>query len=778
MSQHSPMLRSALVLAIVVLYNHLTSAAEPASLAATSREETFEIARGGAVPFVTIETCDRKLQFIVNTVPRQTIFAKRYRHLLGSPREDNRESAVGEMEPQFEVFSAPAMRLGRLAPEIDSVLAMDFGNLEERIGRRLDGCLGLDILRQYVVEFDFDHGVLRFLSEVPADPGEKIPLVTLPDGLRAVEFSLGGEPARLFTPATCAPVTVAMRPALFMKFCHHGTVQLPNRMNLALAAQSRHGVQGVATSTQLGGFVHREIQVETGEANYLGLDYLSRYVVTFDFPRENVYFKRAQNYDLASSTENSGLCVVWRNRQIVVDGIWPISPASESGFLEHDVIQRVNGEPAEAFSLFRLGRLLQEEGKTVSLTVRRGERALNLKLALRDFRNLEKEAAIRAIAERHENHSRGDAKVLAELAVARFGAPLTIPIRLEGIERPLLMLFDTGTSQSIYDQRLRARLGASLGTKDVNTAFGPTRDEQVRAPAVTLEKIELSRESICFIADLKQLREETGCDLDGVLGMDLLYKQIVQIDFDAGKLRLLSAVPVGAGERIPIEYRPSGTPAVIADVGSMQQEWFVLDTGSMMAGSGVTKHIFQQLNTRNELTNIEQIWHRDPFGRAAPAAAAAGNVSSIALGPFQHKSLKVAWTNENVLGLAYLARYLVTFDFSGRAVYLKESSRYAQPENDDMSGLRFVKRDKSFIVDRVTPAGQGDVAGFKAGDAIVRVNGDDSWNYSLAELRNIFMTEGQSVNAVVLREGEELELLLELRDYSDVRRKKLGKRTE
>lgn len=756
-------LHVAAVLSIATLYLNV-ACAEPASgKAINSGEETFQIARGGDVPVITVETRGRKLQFMLNTAFQSTAFANRHRGLLGSRREPVAPpQSFSKVDPECDCFDAPRLLVGRLAPKLESVVALDLREFEEQTGCLIDGFLGFDVLRQCVVQFDFHRGILRLLSAAPADSGEAMPLSVDQYGLRAVELSVGGESQRLFTPATMLMAPVTMRPGLFTAFCRKGIVQLPDRISLALAARPRIGVQGIATTTQLGGFVHRQALVETDEANYLGLDYLARYLVTFDFPREKAYFKKSPAYDFPAKTDQSGLTIVWRGGRFVIDAIRLLSPAFVSGFLKHDVIQRINGEPAETFSLYQLRNAFLEEGKTVAVTVSRDERIVQLKIALRDYRNLEKDRKLQAVAERENARSRAEAEVLEEFDVARHGAGLAVSINLKGIERQLLMLVDTGTSASCFDKRLRTQLGTSLGFRDVNTPLQPFRAEEVRAPAARLGSVPLSRESICVLTDMKPFREETGSDFDGIMGMDYLCNQIVQIDFDAGKLRLLSAIPADAGRKIQFEYAPSGTPAAVVDVGSKHYEWFVLDSGWMTAGLAVKSQIFQELKDQGELTNFQRVRHRDRPG----TLAGVGNVSSFRLGPFHHESLRVVSANDNAVSLAYLSRYCVTFDFPARAVYLKESSGYARPDSVDASGLVIVHRDNAHIVDKAKLGGPGDAAGIKVGDAIARLNGNDAGKISLFELRQMLSADGKVLSVVILRNGTELELTLLLRNYS------------
>ena len=65
----------------------------------------------------------------------------------------------------------------------------EFGEFD---GREYDGLLGMDVLRSFVVQFDFDRGVLRFLASVPENAGTRIPLIPDSSTCPAIEANVCG----------------------------------------------------------------------------------------------------------------------------------------------------------------------------------------------------------------------------------------------------------------------------------------------------------------------------------------------------------------------------------------------------------------------------------------------------------------------------------------------------------------------------------------------------------------------------------------------------------
>src|SRR5207237_214823 len=151
-------------------------------------------------------------------------------------------------------------------------------------------------------------------------------------------------------------------------------------------------------------------------------------------------------------------------------------------------------------------------------------------------------------------------------------------------------------------------------------------------------------------------RRHTGAEFDAIMGVNFLVNQIVQIDFDAGKFRLLSALPPNPGERIGFEYTADGLPAVAACIGSLDPEWFYVDTGSNVP-TGVQRSLFMKLRDAGDLSRIEPV-------TVANTREILGRVPSLALGSFSHRDVQIHSTGYQmgVLGLDYLSRYNIIID--------------------------------------------------------------------------------------------------------------------
>src|SRR4029077_3478902 len=86
---------------------------------------------------------------------------------------------------------------------------------------------------------------------------------------------------------------------------------------------------GSVLKTECGGFAHYNVNFEPESYDGLGVGYLSRYVVTLDFPRRRLFLQKGRHYDRADQCDQSGLTIVMRDGEFEVVHVWACSPASE-----------------------------------------------------------------------------------------------------------------------------------------------------------------------------------------------------------------------------------------------------------------------------------------------------------------------------------------------------------------------------------------------------------------------------------------------------------------
>jgi predicted aspartyl protease/tetratricopeptide (TPR) repeat protein len=127
------------------------------------------------------------------------------------------------------------------------------------------------------------------------------------------------------------------------------------------------------------------------------------------------------------------------------------------------------------------------------------------------------------------------------------GGYLSGEVRLEGVERPLNFIIDTGASVSVVSQLLAAREEmdrfAGQTKMRVYGAAGVAEDVKLLVlPRVTLGSF--VRESVpAVVLDLNAINETSGFDQTGIIGGNFLRHFRITFDFQRGKVRLEPLTP-------------------------------------------------------------------------------------------------------------------------------------------------------------------------------------------------------------------------------------------
>jgi hypothetical protein len=132
----------------------------------------------------------------------------------------------------------------------------------------------------------------------------------------------------------------------------------------------------------LGDFsVDRPIFDESSTMSLLGLGFWSRFVVTFDFPNQNMYLRKGKGYGRPDLRDLSGLHLLRRDGAVVVHSVDKGSPGSLSGLQAGDMLMTLGSLRANETTIFEIRKVLSQAGP-LKCSVRHGsqERSLTLNL--------------------------------------------------------------------------------------------------------------------------------------------------------------------------------------------------------------------------------------------------------------------------------------------------------------------------------------------------------------------------------------------------------------
>lgn len=233
------------------------------------------------------------------------------------------------------------------------------------------------------------------------------------------------------------------------------------------------------------------------------------------------------------------------------------------------------------------------------------------------------------------------------------GGLLMVTLRLQsGDELPFIV--DTGSPGALFDKSLVSKLGKRLplGTWTVRTPGGKQKSGIYWKPKLYLGNTRLKTGSLVATFDFKQLSSKVGHPIMGILAMDCLKHYCIQLDFQNGKMRFL--------DRKDLDVAKLGKPFSLKR--SLFGQLFVHHAG--LAGGKSTKLL------------IDTGWNSDgEVERGAIPGQDSGwvHLPECVWGSEIYTNILVE-NGGNVIGLRFLARHLVTFDFPKRTMFLKQTS--------------------------------------------------------------------------------------------------------
>lgn len=338
----------------------------------------FDIAKGGDVIILPVKIGKKQYAFALSTAGERTIFDKRLRPLLGDPvgRIDN--SATPS---EFEEFPPLSMKIGTESFTAQKpILCGDLTHLREYYGHEAYGIVGLDFLRGRIVQIDFDRGEFRVLSsfddlDLPVSPASEPLLVDL-YGSGGYTFALklsGVDQFHLVD--TLFARSLAVGPKLMDKLMQNDSVTDLQETSFFIAPGARFVMrEGLLDRISCGRYTRQHVALLEQERNRVGLAYLSRFLVTFNFQKERIYLipgARTDEDDVF--TMHSGMELVLRDQKVTVLHAFPDYVAAKAGVKAGDVILQIDGRDADELTLFEIRKALGGK-KNVQVKFRHPER--------------------------------------------------------------------------------------------------------------------------------------------------------------------------------------------------------------------------------------------------------------------------------------------------------------------------------------------------------------------------------------------------------------------
>jgi predicted aspartyl protease len=361
-----------------------------------------------------------------------------------------------------------------------------------------------------------------------------------------------------------------------------------------------------------------------------------------------------------------------------------------------------------------------------------------------------------------------------------YGDNILIPVRVNN-SQPIWLIFDSGASINVINQRTIERLGLKTkGSVNLNAGGGSVGGAFVESATVSLTGVEAFNQMIAA-APLDALAAYSGRDIQGLIGNNFIQKFVVEIDY-AHRLLIfhdphaysLAHEP----DAIRLENR-GGNPFIKVELSlnghETMTDLFEIDTGS--------NGIFSINRPFAETHQLLKILPKASMAEGIGGAGLGGDtksidarIISIRLGqyiidkPVVHISQDTegfgASADAGFIGTELLRRFTVILDYQSQRMLLKPNANFKEPFEVDMSGLEMRTEANNFKVIKIKhvranfPAAE---AGLREDDEIVAVNGHPAAEFDLDKLAKMFKQAGKEYQLTVRRGDKVIRARLKMK---------------
>ncbi|MFZ1703644.1 MAG: aspartyl protease family protein [Saprospiraceae bacterium] len=291
------------------------------------------------------------------------------------------------------------------------VLNEDIMNLGALTGMKIDGILGVEFLKNFIVDINYKESVIRLYkgshSRDKWNKFENLPIeLNNNKPYLKAEINLSGQAAEtnLLLLDTGAAISLML---------HNDLDSLKNLPSNIIVGVIGKGIGGdvIGYSGKIHSLTFGSNSYENLVTSFQSIDtlilnedklfrdgiignyILENYHVVFDFPRSLLLIKKRKIKKSSLLIDKSGLVVYAFGpnfKQYYIHHVVQNSPGNEAGFRRGDILNKIGIWPAGLYSLNSINRKLSKENKEVNLTVKRDDEVYREKIILRDLYDLKK----------------------------------------------------------------------------------------------------------------------------------------------------------------------------------------------------------------------------------------------------------------------------------------------------------------------------------------------------------------------------------------------------
>ena len=319
----------------------------------------------------------KEYSFILETGCPLSIFDISLKHELGEVKGTARTYTGGSVMMDVQLFDTPEAFLGPLnLQDGGQVACIDLRMFSLILGREISGSVGLNFLKKYVIQIDFDKSRLLFIqpTDLP-DPswGEELTIAYGPLGLAYIKGSVLGSTDVLFLIDTGMNYTGDLETKIFEDIIKNRETKVSKDIS-HVAGETIQEMSFRTDDLSVGSLKYQGLILGVSSLSRLGLGFLSRHIVTCDFPNNKIYLKKGRNFVKTDEADMSGLHLLRIPNGIFVHSVDKDSPAEKAGIRANDIILSVSNKDAKKCDMPELRRFLKSgDGQEITMTIKRGK---------------------------------------------------------------------------------------------------------------------------------------------------------------------------------------------------------------------------------------------------------------------------------------------------------------------------------------------------------------------------------------------------------------------
>lgn len=350
--------------------------------------------------YLDVKLNGRTFALLLDTGASNVITPTVARALRLRPVGDARVWGAGELSETAAFVRIANMVVGQVRFRDQLFAVVPLEGLNDIEGVPFHGIVGYELFKRLTAKIDYEARSLTLTDPAtwsPQGAGTPVPFVfngTVPE----VTGDIGGVPAS-FDIDTGSRTSVGLYGPFVQRHALRGrfTPSIETVTSWGLGGPSRGTVARVQR-LRLGPIAVDNVVVDMSRqtqgvlshaapSGSIGSGLLKRFTVTFDYPRQRIYFAATARSSERDAYDRSGLWVNQTRGGFLIVDIVQRSPAADGGLREGDTILSVDGVPASSLSLGNFRDRLRESppGTEIRLTISRENRTRMVALRLRDL---------------------------------------------------------------------------------------------------------------------------------------------------------------------------------------------------------------------------------------------------------------------------------------------------------------------------------------------------------------------------------------------------------